>query len=686
MSSNRDIALRLADAGLKVFPCDWRPKSADDPSPSKKPLTEGDWQAAATCDEATIRGWWERWPEALVGLPAGLNGLLVLDPDRHGGPDGVEAFQRLAEANGGLPDGVPKVRTQSGGQHFYFKQPAQRIGCGEGALPDGINVRGRGGYVIAPGSTLADGRAWVCDDPDFALRAGLGFLPEPPGWLIAILTARKERRAPEGGALMPDDVTPEEIARLTRMAERRFDKISRMVPGTGRGTEYANLGREWGPMLNSGQLDIPEWTAKVREAMPDDPADAEHSFLNGISQSDGSGIANKLAQLRAWKQLPGVAEAIANARGLDLSADRGEAIHGPAPLRLIRPEDFLKRQVSPRKWVVPDWIPCGVVTALYGDGGIGKSLLAQQLQSACATGSAWAGQTAETVNSLGVYCEDDENELLRRQTGINSLYGCDQSSLAAVRFISRAGEDNLLMVFDRQGRGETTPFQKQILEAARDHHARLVVFDTAQDGFAGNENDRSQVRQFIGRALGEIAKAIDGAVILCAHPSRSGLSSGEGDGGSTAWSNTARSRLFFARPEDEDGAKPDENARILSRKKANYAALGESMPLLWNAGVFIAGTPEAATLRPPVESVFLDLLAAMKSEGRDASYKPRAGTYAPRIFAKRPDRRGYRMADFERAMERLFAAGSIAACESGPPSRRFHFIEKAAGPKTSGCI
>ena len=92
------------------------------------------------------------------------------------------------------------------------------------------------------------------------------------------------------------------------------------------------------------------------------------------------------------------------------------------------------------------------------------------------------------------------------------------------------------MTFARGG-GELTPFHSHVLEAALDLEARLVIVDTAADTFGGNENDRSQVRQFVSRALGSIAQKINGAVLLCAHPSRSGLSSGEGDGGSTGWSN-----------------------------------------------------------------------------------------------------------------------------------------------------
>ena len=61
------------------------------------------------------------------------------------------------------------------------------------------------------------------------------------------------------------------------------------------------------------------------------------------------------------------------------------------------------------------------------------------------------------------------------------------------------------------------------MKAAKDMGARLVILDTAADLFGGNENDRGQVRQFMN-ALSRIAMKINGAVVLCAHPSRAGMS------------------------------------------------------------------------------------------------------------------------------------------------------------------
>jgi putative DNA primase/helicase len=204
----------------------------------------------------------------------------------------------------------------------------------------------------------------------------------------------------------------------------------------------------------------------------------------------------------------------------------------PKP-RIVCPTIFIGKTPPPRFWVAEDWVPYGVVTGLYGDGGVGKSLIAQQLQTGTALGSTWLGLPVDGVASLGVYCEDDENELWRRQCDLNESYGVDHDALGSMHWMPRLGENNLLMTFARNGVGELTTFHRHVTEAVLDLRARLVVIDTAADTFGGNENDRNHVRQFVQRALGQIALKIRGAVICCAHPSRAGLSTGVGDSGST---------------------------------------------------------------------------------------------------------------------------------------------------------
>jgi hypothetical protein len=195
LAGNLGVAYRAARAGLIVFPCDWRPKRDNHDSPTKAPLVK--WASEATDDLETILKWWGKWPDALVGLPAGANGLVVIDADRHGGPDGVAAFEELA-ARHALPDRHPIVETLSGGRHYYFRLPAGwSHGNGRGALPPGIDVRGVGGFVVASGSAWVNGESYRDVGPQAVVDAfELETIPELPEWLRALLQPPAAKPAP----------------------------------------------------------------------------------------------------------------------------------------------------------------------------------------------------------------------------------------------------------------------------------------------------------------------------------------------------------------------------------------------------------------------------------------------------------------------------------------------------------
>ena len=357
----------------------------------------------------------------------------------------------------------------------------------------------------------------------------------------------------------------------------------------------------------------------------------------------------------------------------------------PPPLQITRPVDLEGITVPERRWILPDWLPVGHTTGLYGDGGTGKSLLSQQLMTHTATGRPFLGMDVEPVRSFGVFCEDDEEELQRRQAAINASLGIEFSDLDAMRWVSRVGSDNLLMTFE-SGVGQLTPFWNQLHEAVTSFGARLVVLDTAADLFGGNENDRGQVRQFVQGACTRLAQAIDGAVLLCAHPSRSGMSTGTGDSGSTGWNAAFRSRLFFQRLEaSPDDPEPDPDVRKLTRKKANYAAANADLEVRYQGGAFVVegGSAEHWIDRSQrenrVEEIFLKLLDEREKQGRRVSHKERAGNFAPKVFAKMRGAERFQRKDFERAMERLFEAGEIEVAAVRDESRRnIEVIQRSA--------
>ena len=347
-------------------------------------------------------------------------------------------------------------------------------------------------------------------------------------------------------------------------------------------------------------------------------------------------------------------------------------------LGLIDPLHWQDKPVPVRRWLVDGLVPYHNVTMLGGDGGMGKSLAALQLLTAAAVGRNWLGVPTEPVKCLGVFCEDDADELHRRMESVVAHYDMAFGDLEHLNLLSRAGMENTMMEFEKYTeKGETTPFFIQVMNHAIDFGAQLVIIDSLHDVFAGNENSRPQARQFIN-GLREIATEIDGAVLLTAHPSLSGLGSGSGMSGSTAWNNAVRSRLYLKRVNDDDDASPD---RLLTTKKSNYGPAGQTIELTYRDGVFVPVEQPmgvwGAINRRTTETAFLAALDALGTQGRRVNASRNTGTYAPKVMVSMPETDGFKADDLDRAMNRLFSNGVIVMEEDGPQSRRRHFIVRA---------
>ena len=89
----------------------------------------------------------------------------------------------------------------------------------------------------------------------------------------------------------------------------------------------------------------------------------------------------------------------------------GEPTAKLAPIRFVEGES-----IPPRDWIVPDgWLGTRTSSLFQGDGGDGKSTIAQQLHASCATALPWLGLRVEECASVGFYTEDEERDLKLRQ-------------------------------------------------------------------------------------------------------------------------------------------------------------------------------------------------------------------------------------------------------------------------------
>ena len=167
--TNREVALSLINVGLRIFPC----------NPDKTPRIK-DWEAKASNSVLQIETWWNGADDLLPAIPTEPNRIVALDCDRKNGKDGVAAFQGICAAHSIDPSNAFIQETPSTGLHFWFRSDVAYSGQ-VGKLAPGIDVRSHVNYVIAPGATLPDGRAYR------AVQGSLDSITPLPEALAALL-------------------------------------------------------------------------------------------------------------------------------------------------------------------------------------------------------------------------------------------------------------------------------------------------------------------------------------------------------------------------------------------------------------------------------------------------------------------------------------------------------------------
>jgi hypothetical protein len=170
-------ALDYGRLGWSVIPIEAR---------GKRPLIRWQVYQSRHPDPREITDWLARWPDANIAVVTGVvSRLAVLDLDPRHGADA--SLERLEQEHGPIGETVEAL-TGGGGRHLYFAHPGEILRNRVGLAP-GVDLRGDGGYVVAPPSVHASGAPyrWLCS-PEVCRLA------PPPAWLSAV---PKERTPPE---------------------------------------------------------------------------------------------------------------------------------------------------------------------------------------------------------------------------------------------------------------------------------------------------------------------------------------------------------------------------------------------------------------------------------------------------------------------------------------------------------
>lgn len=327
LSPLHEAALTYAEEwGLAVMPLWWIDPattqcgcgSPDCASPGKHPLTSlvpaGLTQATRDPEQITL--WWSRFPQANVAIRTG-EGLCVVDIDpRHGGTrDALPPLDTLSVATG------------SGGEHLYLRlPPGVEVRNSASRLAQGVDVRGDGGYVVAPPSLHASGAYYEWGD---------------------------------GDAIAP---MPEEL--LTRLAHQ--PRPAETHAATHGGARYITGGRNEALTQQAG--------AMRRRGMPESAIRAALHEVNRVQCSP------PLPE-REVEQI---------ARGIMRYEPEGQAQPAPTsdPWRWNTTSITLTAHLEPPVWLCESLqLGPGRPTGLVGYGGTGKSYIAMALALCIATGS-----------------------------------------------------------------------------------------------------------------------------------------------------------------------------------------------------------------------------------------------------------------------------------------------------------
>src|SRR3546814_140858 len=204
-------------------------------------------------------------------------------------------------------------------------------------------------------------------------------------------------------------------------------------------------------------------------------------------------------------------------------------------------------------------------TYLTGPGSAGKSLLGQQLATCHALGRPFLGVDTRGGPALYITCEDDKDELHRRQAAIcRALHGQPADLSGKLHLVSLAGELGAeLFSLGEGGALEPTERFRAIEEGAVGIGAKLIVLDNVAHLFGGNENARHEVASFVS-LMNRLAMKVDGSVLLIGHPNKAG----DSFSGSTAWENQVRSWIFLERSTDK---QEEHTSELQSLMRISYA-------------------------------------------------------------------------------------------------------------------
>ncbi len=521
----------------------------------------------ATIEHDIIRWWWtQKWPGSNIGVATGRkSGLVVLDIDPRNGGD--NSLYEIEKEFGMLPDTVVS-QTGGGGRHIFFKNPNHHISC-RLALRPGVDLKARGGYIIAPPSRHASGKIyrwkWYLKDIE---------LTPLPEWLYQIILN------PQGNG---QPGTSQQGAQQILQGQRN--------------NHLASLA---GSMRRVGMTtdEIESALLKVNEDRCDPALDAHEviKIAKSVSRYTPAAVLNEQSQILS----DALKEEVPSERNLIFRTAREIAVSTPE-----RPP-----------WVVPGLLARGAITEVDGKiKAAGKTTFLAHLCSAVLEGKTFLDKPTEKTRV--VYLTEQSDTTFRE-------------ALARAGLLER--EDFWILSWHDAVGVSWPDVVKAAVEKCHEVGASVLVVDTLGQwtGIRGSgENDAGEALAAIQPL--QIATGIHNlAVATSRHERKSDGEVGDSGRGSSAFGGAVDIILSLRRPEGNSNPNirvihalsrftetPDALAIELTNE--GYIALGSG------AAVALAQAKQAILDVAPVtqeaakkEDELLDAAKAKRTTGREA--------------------------------------------------------------------
>jgi len=495
-------------------------------------------------------------PTMGVGIVTGpISNLTVLDFD---GEIGAATEQSLLPRIGAGPVSL----TGGGGAHRLMAHPGRRVPSRKGILP-GMDIRGDGGFIVAPPSVHASGRQYSWDVDAHVDDLGLPSLTDSMVDLICQDVIHGT------GAVTPVTHAPGPLGLPGQITDGREQYMRDTVLAV-----VADLKAKLGRLPTEEEVVAEGWPQYAAKVDFRRPGRGEAEFRMKV----------RYTLERAARGLVKVDRAAPVAQATQAAPEATTEDGKPRPALWQDVGQFAGSEIPKRPWLVQGYLLRGAVTVLSGQGAGGKSSMTVGWTLAGAQGKPFGGFRPEAALTIVNYnTEDDKDEQQRRYAAAIKAQAANGE---AMQKIIRCGPYNVGTLFARDPHtGQINPTQamQELERICMEEQADLLVCDPLAELHDSEENDNTAMRQVVA-AFRTLAQRLHMAVMILHHDRKGTSTPGDMDRvrGASSISGAVRVMLTLTTMTAEEAGGfgiPAEERRSYIRidsAKSNYAPAQEA--------------------------------------------------------------------------------------------------------------